>query len=139
MKITTLAAPNSAPLANFGHDLATQGGISREQPERDQAVRLATAHGLREIERAVLALAGQPLETAPDQQVQSLREVVALEERAPIDPAGRKILDLRNLFDEAIAFDDSAWGAQLLDGRYGHFPDQLASMGAVTLDCFIKQ
>ena len=53
------------------HDLATQGGIGREQPKRDQAVRLAAAHRLRQIERAVLALAGQPLEAAPDQELQA--------------------------------------------------------------------
>ena len=108
-------------LSALRHDLTTQGGISREQPERDQAVRLAAAHGLREIECAVLALTSEPLKAAPDQEVQSLREVVALEESAPINLTGREILDLRDLFDQAVAFHDCAGDAQLFDSRDRHF------------------
>jgi hypothetical protein len=43
-----------------------------------------------------------------------------LEKRVPIDPAGRKILNLCNLFDEAIAFHNSAWNAKLFDRCYWH-------------------
>ena len=52
-------------------DLPTQGGIGREQSEGDQAVRLAAAHRLRQIECAVVAFAGKPLEATPDQEIQS--------------------------------------------------------------------
>jgi hypothetical protein len=46
------------------------------------------------------------------------------------DPARLVFIDenLRNLLDQAIAFHDSAWGAQLLDGRYRHFPTRLVGM-----------
>ena len=45
-------------------------------------------------------------------------------EGTPIDFAGRKILNLRHLLNQAIAFDGGAGGAQLLDGGYRHFrPD----------------
>jgi hypothetical protein len=83
----------------FRHDLMTQSGISRQQPERNLAMRFAATHSLRQIERAVLAFARQPLEAAPNQQLQSLREIIPLEERAPIDLAGREILDLCDLLD----------------------------------------
>ena len=108
LKITTFAAPKSAPACDLRDDLATQGGISRQQPKSDQAVRLTAAHGLRQIECAVVAFAGQPLEASPDQEVQASGEIIPLEERTPIDFAGRKILNLCDLFNEAIAFDDSA-------------------------------
>jgi hypothetical protein len=67
-------------------------------------VRLATAHRLRQIERAVLAFAGQPLKAAPDQQFQPLGEVVTLEKRPAIDLAGREVLDLCDLFDQLSLF-----------------------------------
>ena len=90
-------------------------------------MRLAAAHRLREVEGAVLGLAGQPLEAAPDQEFEAGREVVALEELAPVDLARRKILDLRNLLDEAVACDDGARGAKLPNYRYPHefFPTPL--------------
>jgi hypothetical protein len=86
------------------------------------------SHGLGQIEGAVLALPGQPLKAAPDQEVQPLGEVVAPEKRAAIDLAGREISDLCDLFDQAIAFHDIAGDAQLFDRRYGHFPNQSAGM-----------
>jgi hypothetical protein len=65
LKITTLAVSNSAPLESLGTTSRRRAG-SAEQPKRDQAVGLAATHGLRQIERAVLALTGQALEAAPD-------------------------------------------------------------------------
>jgi hypothetical protein len=53
------------------------------------------AHGLGQIEGAVLAFASEPIEPAANQQVQSCREVVALEECPSIDLAGCKILNLQ--------------------------------------------
>ena len=110
--MTTLAAPKSVPLAMLGDDFAAKAGVRGEQSERDQAVRLAAAHRLGEIERAVLGLAGQPVEAAPDQTFEAVREMVAPKELAAIDLAGGKILDLRDLLDEAVARDDSASGCR---------------------------
>ena len=53
----------------LGRDFTTEGGVGGEQSERDQAVRLAAAHRLGEVERAVLALSGKPLEAALDQKL----------------------------------------------------------------------
>jgi hypothetical protein len=57
---------------------------------------------------------------APNQQVEPCRKVVTLKEGAPIDLARGKILNLGNLFDEAIAFYDSAGDAKLFDSCYWH-------------------
>ena len=46
--------------------------------------------------------------------------MVALKERAPIDLAGRKILDLRDLFNEAIARDVGAWPTKYICVLDGH-------------------
>ncbi len=118
-----MAAPNSAGWRVRQNFLA-QGGISREQPERDQAVRLAAAHRLGEIEGAVIGLAGQPLEAAPDQEFQPSREIVAAKERTTVDLAGREILNLRDLLDEAVARDDSARSAELFNGCNRHLSAQ---------------
>jgi hypothetical protein len=105
----------------FRHDLPTQGGVRSEQPERNQAVRLTTAHGLRQIERAISALAGQSLEAAPDQEIEALGEVIAPEERAAVDLEGGEILNLRYLFDEAVAAHDLAGATQLFHSADWHF------------------
>jgi hypothetical protein len=102
------------------YDLSTQSGISREQPKGNQAVRLAAAHGQGEIERAVFAFSGKPLKPAPDQKLQTRSEVIALEEYTAIDFAGRKILNLRHLFHQAVTFHNWAGGAQLLYSGYWH-------------------
>jgi hypothetical protein len=83
-------------------------------------VRLAAAHRLREIKGAILTLAGEAFEPASDQQLEAGREIIPLKEGASSDPVRRKILDLRDLFNEAIAFHDSARDTQLLYGRYRH-------------------
>jgi hypothetical protein len=96
-------------------------------------VRLTTAHRLRKIERAVLALAREPIEPAPNQQVQPRREIVTLEERAPIDLARGKILNLGNLFDEAVAFHNRAGNAQLSNSCYRHFPTRINGLAGSSL------
>ena len=110
--MTTLAAPKSSDAGQLGRDFATEGGVGSEQPERDQAVRLTAAHRLGEVERAVLALAGEPIEAALDQKLQAGGEVVAPEELAPVDLARREILDLRDLLDETVARDHARWGCR---------------------------
>ena len=62
-----------------------------------------------------------PLEAAPDEEIEPRREIVALKERAAVDFAQRKIFNLCNLFNEAIAPHDSARDTKLFDSRYRHF------------------
>jgi hypothetical protein len=46
--------------------------------------------------------------------------MVSTKEVAPIDSAGRKIVDLRDLLDEAVARYDGTSSAELFDGGNGH-------------------
>ena len=73
LKMTTLAAPKSSPPVSLGTTSRRRAGSAGEQTERDQAVRLAAAHRLGEIERSVVALAGEPFEAALDQQLSDRR------------------------------------------------------------------
>src|SRR4051812_6028669 len=100
--------------------LPAKSRVGREEAERDQAMRLAAAHCLGEIEGTVLRLTGQAVKTALDQELQARSEVVASEEVPTIHPAGREILDLRNLFDQAVAGDDRVRDAKLSDSRDWH-------------------
>jgi len=101
-------------------DLPTQGGVLGDQAERDQAVGLAAAHGLGEVEGAILRAAGQPIEPAPDQQLEAIGEEIAAEELSSVDLAGGQGLDLSDLLDQAVALDESARGTELLDRGYRH-------------------
>lgn len=64
--------------------IAAQLGVCRESSERDEAVGLTVAHRLGEIERPVIAASGEPFETALDQPLQSISEMVAAEKLAAI-------------------------------------------------------
>ena len=63
------AEPRAA--GDGGDDLPPQCRIGRQQPEGDQAMRFAAAHGLRQIERAILGLPGQAVEPPADQKFEA--------------------------------------------------------------------
>jgi hypothetical protein len=121
--MTTLAAPNSSPAENFGTISRRRTGSAASSPNAIKLCCFAPAHGLGEVERAIVTFPGQALKPPRYQQFKSGSKVVPLEESVTVDLAGGKILNLRHLLDQAIAFDNRAGRAELLDGGYRHLID----------------
>ena len=77
---------------------------------------------MRQVESAILAPPGQPFEATCDQPLQAISEVIPAEELATIDPVLLKVINLRNLFDEAIARHHSGRNAYVShDGKVHGF------------------
>jgi hypothetical protein len=89
-------------------------------------VRLAPTHRLGEIEGSIVAPSREPFKTPLDQPFQAVSEVVAAEKLAAVDDAARKVFDLRDLLDEAIARNGRARPAKYVYRPYRH--DGLAVM-----------
>jgi hypothetical protein len=100
--------------------LAAQLRVRREQSERYEAMGLAAAHRLREIEGSVVAPSREPFEASLDQPFQAVGEMVAAEKLTAVDPAMREVLDLRHLFDQAVARNSWAWPTKYIYGLDGH-------------------
>src|SRR5579871_5526200 len=85
-------------------DALAQRFVAREQPHRDQAVRFAAAHRLREIESSGVGLAAQAREARLKQTPQALGEVVPAEEFPGVQLLGIvEILEVRDLIDQIVA------------------------------------
>jgi hypothetical protein len=92
-------------------------------------VGFTAAHGLGEVEGTVVSRAGQPVETAPDEPLQAIREMIVPKKVASIDFGGGKILDLSDLLDEAVARDESVRDAELLGQLRSAWIDPLLRPG----------
>jgi hypothetical protein len=92
----------------------------REQPEGNEAMRLAAAHGLGEIKGAIVGRAGEALEPASHQKAEALGEVISSEKLSALDMTRAELFELRDLLDEAVARHDRVGYAELLNRRNCH-------------------
>ena len=78
------------------HDLGPELRMPREQAERQQIVRLAAAHRLRQLEDALRGPALQPAESLGEERPHPLRNVVLGEELLQIDPTFDEVREIEH-------------------------------------------